>query len=898
MTLIAPPAHSQPLPEGVSRTPGGAYRKTLANGMDLLVIPNHAAPVAVVNTWFRVGARNESPADAGISHFLEHMLFDGSEGMPLDEFNRFLFAHAIDNNASTDFDNTNYFHVGPAEKLPEIARMTALLVSQPLLLDSEFGREREVVKEELRQGLDNPIYFLWDLAIPPAMAHAGYRHAVIGDAPTLDAQSNDQMRAYYRNYYGPNNAFTIAVGDVDPLETLALLEAEYGSWEPVQIAPDPVLTEWTQNAPQSLIGHRDFATNYFALVWPTAPASGQETYALQVLAAILGDGDSSRLVKRLKLELGLLSDVGLETQELITQSLIFGYGELVDPARTQEAVEEVFRVITELRGAGPAAEEIERAKCKLILAHQFAGEDVQQQAYQIGYALNATGSLDYYETYAERIAGVTVEDVHWAAQQYLVPEKLTLALASPDREQSALQPDWGFLYPAMRMIPRPGTLGRAGTVEVPVYPASTPADRERALHRMMLSNGMEIIIRPVSGTGTAGFTLASRHGLDLETWETNGLAALLERTLLRGSTVRSADAIAEEIDALGGHFGIEVDYDTAQLSGLLAAKDLNRGLGLLAEVIREAAFPEEEVATAREILLAEIASRADEPYNMTHDQLALAMWGEESAYGRPPLGRPGVVEGLTRTQVQDFARRLFYPGALVLAIVGDVEPEAALSQAGLAFSDWQVAQPALPARAVAEFRRPEGFQRIINQQSKAQTMSVLGLPGVSVDHPDLPALQVVDMVLGGSWLSRLFDRLRGREGLAYGTYSKLEAHRDGGAITARIGTRPEMWEQAITGLKREFRLVATEGLTAEEIAVAVTYTRGQTLMRHAGMQAQSQYLASNVALGLAPDHEWQVLEAMSRVTVAEANAVAAKYYNPEAAWLAVTGDLFRPAPEL
>src|SRR5215831_7267010 len=146
--------------DGVVRTPGGALTKTLANGLRVVVVENHAAPLAIVDTWFTVGSRNEAKNEQGMSHFLEHMLFDGSEGLTLEDYNRFILTHAAFDNASTDCDNTNYWQMAPVRHFPELLKLNRTQVGKPLLLDEQFGREREVVKEELRKDLDDPSYFL------------------------------------------------------------------------------------------------------------------------------------------------------------------------------------------------------------------------------------------------------------------------------------------------------------------------------------------------------------------------------------------------------------------------------------------------------------------------------------------------------------------------------------------------------------------------------------------------------------------------------------------------------------------------------------------------------------------------------------------------------------------
>jgi zinc protease len=904
--LVSPRSAARAAPDdGVVRTPGGALTKTLANGLRVVVIENHAAPLAIINTWFTVGSRNEATAEHGMSHFLEHMLFDGSEGMALEDYNRFILTHAAFDNASTDTDNTNYWQLAPVRYFPELLKLNRTLVSKPLLLDDQFGREREVVKEELRKDLDDPSFFLNDLVHPKAFAHTGYDHSVIGDAPTLDGQKNEWMRAYYHKYYGPNNAFVLAIGDFDAAAALTQIEAAYGDWKRVDIAPAPTLRPFAQSAPQSLVGSGEFAANHVLFVWPTAKCGAPESYACDVLATILGGGESSRLAKDVKRSAALVTSVTASTVDRIDASGIAIEAEIVDVAKTKDAAEAILGVVAKLKADGPSAAELDRAKRTLALSRVFDGENLQQQAFSTGYYLVASGGPQYMESYADRVYGVTAADVQWAARAFLVAEHATLGLATGDEKAPALAPDWKKLGDTAAGE-RPKDLGRAGADPFKTTGAAAASaaakDRLAGLVRFKLPNGIEVLLLRAPSRGTVGVSLATRDGLAFEMWDASGIGALMTQAITRGTKKRTGDQITEEMDALGGRWTASAAADTIEMRALYASSDLPRALDLLADLAGDATFPDYAVATERDLLLASITARADDSYESTHDQLAFAMYGKDSPYGRPPLGRPSVVAKLTTQDVRDFHRHSFIPANLVLAVVGDIDTAATRKAVEKAFGP--LGDPAAENGERIEPDRgqpmaaPKGFTRIVVNVDKAQTMSVLGIPGVKLSDPDLPAVRVVNLVLGGTWLGRLFDRLRTKEGLCYGSYSYVESHVGDGALVAQIGTRPEMWDAAVSGLRREFKSIADAGVTQQEMTDAVNYWKGDSDRRHAGLQSQASFLATNVAMGLAPDREDAELAAMEKLDLATVNAVAKKRFVADKAWLAVTGPIYKTPAEL
>lgn len=898
LTTTSTLAESAPV---ISRTPGGFLMATAPNGQIFLVRENRAAPLAIVNTWFQVGARNELPTDEGISHFLEHMLFDGTTVRSKDEFDTYIFKNALQRNASTSYDWTNYYLQGPADRLEAMIAIHAEMLKGPALLDEQFTREREVVKEELRRAQDNPSSWLFRQMLNATWSHANYDHQVLGTMESLNGQSNQQMRDYFAKHYGPNNAITVAIGDFDAEAVLEELMRAFADWPRRTLPLVPAVGKDPQTAPRQVVLDGAFETTTQMLTFKAPPYAAAETYAADLAMTILGQGESSRLTRRLRDELGLVASISASNYSKIDGSTWYVTWQLLDPSQASAAADAVLEVLARFRMEGPTAEELQIAKKQIAMDRVMEGENLLTAARSVGSTVLALG-IEGYETYLDRIYGATVQDVQWVAQQFFTSSKATLGIIGPTGT-AAPSPNWALLDVPVTPLVAPRDLGRRGQsplsqLQQLAHSLDAAADAET----YQLANGMTIHLRPSTANATVALSLGVRGGLLWEDWHTNGLATLTLDTLTAGTTRRSKAQLAKELDLLGGRFSTSAGRDDLGIRATLLASDWQTGLRLLHEVTTSPTFPDEEVRQSQARQLQAIAASRDDMLRATMDQVRFAMFGPDSPYGRPDLGRESVVRNLTRADCARFHATLMQPEHLVLSVVGlfnpaQIKPELEATFGTLSASphsrqlpdNWQqLAAPTLP----------EGTKRLLTLKEKAQSVIVLGVPSVGMNDPDFARMQVLHTILGSSGQARLHRRLRGQEGLAYTTNTALFAGQGTGSLMAHIATRPAMYEQAVTGLRREFRLLASEGPTPEEVEDAINYLASQTAQAHQGHAALANFAASNLAKGLPVDFQWRQLEAVRQVTLEAVQEAAAQYLQLDQHWLAVSGPLYEAARPL
>ena len=883
-----------------TRTNSGLLVAFAPNGQEFILKEDHSAPLALVNTWFRVGSRNEDPAHEGISHFLEHMLFDGTTVRNKDAYDQLIFKHALQDNASTSYDNTNYYIQGPVESFRTMITLHAEMLMGPALADSEFGREREVVKEELRRAQDNPGSWLFRQTMLTAFPHLHYNHQVLGTIAKLDAESNQQMRDYFAAHYGPNNAITIAIGDFRAEDALKQLMEVFRTWPRRSIPPDFPAGKDTQNAPRSIAMEGAFESTSQMLVFKSPQLVDPSTYASDLLMQILAGGQSSRLTRRLRDELKLVSDISGTNFSLEDASALDVSWDLIDPAKATDAANAVLEVLAQMRREGPTAEELALAKRQLARQRILENETLLGQARSIGYYTATAADVGAYETYLDHIFGITQQDVQFCAQKYFASTNATLAVIGQTGTQ-AVNPTWATLDAPVTPLVEPRDLGRVGTNPFAQLAGGAIASASAA-ETYTLENGLTVYLRPSTANSTVGVSLSFRGGLAWEDWGTNGLGNLTMSSLAEGTWSRTKEQIAKLEDEISEGVASTASNDSLSISSLFLSSDIDQGLDLIADLAIHPSFPAAGIELVRGQQLQAIRAAQDDMMQATRYQLLHALYGESCPYGRQEIGRPSVVSSLTRDQVVAFHARVMHPSNAVLAVVGSFQPDEMKALISKEFGGWS-AEPTAAEVTPGMLSQPaplspEGSVRIVQVKQKAQSVIWIGLPGVGYNDADLAPLRVMNTILGSSSQARLFTRLRGKEGLAYGTYSGLLAGQGTGLFLANIATRPEMYEQAVAGLNREITLMKTDGATDTEVADAITYLVGQEAQRHQGHLALATFASSNLARGLPVDYEWQILKSEQATTPAMVNAAAAKYLDLSNHYLAVSGPIYAPPANL
>ncbi len=424
--------------------PARTHEFMLDNGLKLIVKEDHRAPVAVVQIWYKIGSSAEYDGITGVSHALEHMMFQGTDKIPAGKFSETVAAHGGNENAFTSTDFTAYFQTWSADNVELSFELEADRMRNLVLHEAEFEKEIRVVMEERRMRTDdNPRALLGEAARAVAYQTSPYRQPVIGWAADLEQMQIDDLKSWYERWYAPDNATLVVVGDVDPVQIKALADKHFGPIKPERIAPPRLRPEVPQHGTKSIIMKSEKARvpqlymAYKAPVLNDALTADSdipewEIYALDVLSETLDGSESARLPRKLVRENAIAADVGVNYSSASRLSTLFSFSAAPSGGHTLEDLEAaILEEIATLQREPPSAAELNRIKTKVVADSVYERDSMFYQGMIIG-TLESVG-LDWRlnDEYADRIKAVTPQQVSEVAQKYLVPERLTIAKLVP-----------------------------------------------------------------------------------------------------------------------------------------------------------------------------------------------------------------------------------------------------------------------------------------------------------------------------------------------------------------------------------------------------------------------------------------------------------------------------------
>jgi zinc protease len=826
----------------------------------------------------------EMDNERGVSHFLEHMIFNGSRDHPSqDALNQAIQSIGGRDNAGTSREQTSYFINCPSENWKEALAILTDMVNRPVLDQGEFEREREVVLEEIRLAKDNHTGWLFHEMMRKAFEHHVYQHPVLGYEETLQGLTVDNMRDYHSRFYVPNNMFLVAAGDFDAEEMMSETRSLWNDISSRDVTIPDTWKEDPQNDTREIFIPRDVESVYFQFFFKGPSLLNEDFPALHVLMTALGDGESSRLVKRLKNEKTLVSQVG-STLYGMNDSAIIGFGGRTDdPDKLDDIARESTDVLNGFLEDGISREELEKAKRIAHADRVFQAETTIGMTSETGY-LATSGGVEFPFLFEQKLEDVTAGDVNSAARRYLSADRLTIGAVIPS---GAKPPNV-----SMKKLQRHGSDAeqpdsQLSSIDMERLDAlmqetiATPAEGARGsglLWSTKLENGLQVVIKENPKNPVVAISILTRGGLSLEPQGKNGVAELTQNLLVKGTSNRTAEQIALEVEEMGGSIATSVQSEYCTLGGSFLSEDFEKGMDILADIVVNSTFPENELDKSRSRQLARIKSNQDDPYARTRLLFKKALFGDEHPFGNPIIGAADTVPGLTRDDVREYYRAEFDPGRMVIAISGDVSRSRLMTEVE------RLLEP-LPYRGGVSGPIPvnppvDQPVTVDDPVEREQVLLMLGNMGPGYDSDDLPAFQVMNTVFGGGSHSRLFTRLRGEEGLAYSVYSSSSTGSGQGYYLAHIGTSPGTREQALQGILREMELMKQD-VTEEEVQRAIiSIISGHKLALQSNAALAANFGGHSV-LGMPPDFDEQLLARIREVTSEDVMEMATKYLDTE-----------------
>ena len=681
--------------------PTGAEVCRLENGLEVILKEDHSAPLVSVQAWVRTGSILEADLlGTGVSHLVEHMVFQGAG-----ERGPGQLAHAVQEtggylNAYTSFDRTVYWIDTLKEGLDTALGVLSDLTMSARFPHTEFDKEKDVIRREIDMGKDDPGRAVSQLMFGTIYREHPFREPVIGHLELFNTVNRDAAFGYWQARYVPGRSFLVIVGDFDAAEVKAKVENVFGPWVNRSSAPVILPEEPAQTARRD--AHETFATELtkMELAWRIPGLIHEDTAALEVLGTLMGSGRTSRLWREVRERKGLVHGVGAGAYTPV-QGGIFYMSAECDPAKRAAAEQAILDQVAAVQDRGVTEAEVRRA-CRMFLSDQLQGlTSMRGMASDIGGNWHTTGNTEFTRDYLAAVSRVTPDQVQDVARRYLRESGLTSISINPPGTATAAR--------AQAAVSRPGEIQRH------VFP-----------------NGLTLLVREDARLPLISLHAALRGGVLAETAEDSGLGRLMARTLVKGTTTRTADEIADLIEEGGGSIGADSAGSSFSVSVQVLRPELAAGLDLWADVILRPVFPEEEVAREVERQIAALKQQEDHPSFLAFREFRRA------AYGAHPFalnreGSPESLATLTREKLLAFHASRMVAGNMVLSVFGDVNFEEIRDACEAAFASLPAGQrqesdtlPPVPAH--------EG--QVLNvAKDKKQAFLVAGFPHRAAHTP-------------------------------------------------------------------------------------------------------------------------------------------------------------------
>lgn len=778
---------------------------TLDNGLTLIVHEDHKAPIVAFNVWYHVGSKNEKPGRTGFAHLFEHLMFNGSENYNDDYFKPMQKIGATDMNGTTNEDRTNYFENVPTPALDLVLWMESDRMGhlKGAISQARLDEQRGVVQNEIRQGLNEPFGVTEDLIVkgtyPPGHP---YSWSVGGSLEDLGNAKLEDVQGWFATYYGPNNAVVAVAGDIDAKTALEKVKRYFGD-----IPPSPPISRHSSWVAKRTGSHRESVQDRISQPriykiwnipgWGTACADN-----LDLASSILAEGKTSRLYKRLVYDDQIATAVSayIDTREI---GGLFTIRADAKPGVALAAVEKAIdEELAKFLAEGPTEKELERVKTQFTARFVrgieriggFGGKsDILARSQVYG------GSPDAYQTTLKHMDEATVSGVKETSVRWLS--------------------DGVYI---LEVTPYPQLAAGKSDVDRKTQPSvgAPPEVNFPAVQRATLPNGLKVLLAERHSVPIIDFTLMLDAGSAADQFAVPGTASLAMNMIDEGTAKRTSLEISDQLDSLGAELQAGSNLDTSFV-GLSTLKDkLDAALDIYADIVLNPAFPEADFRRLQKIQIARIAQEKDSPFTMILRVFPKLIYGPGHAYGNPFTGSGTVaaVDQLTRADLVKFHETWFKPNNATLIIVGDTTLAEIRPKLEKLFKDWKGGQvPEKNIAAVPTAAKPTVY--IMDKPGAPQSMVVGGHAASPSGDPDAIAIETMNTILGGDFVSRINMNIRENKHWSYGAQSALVPARGPRPFIVIAPVQSDKTKETMDEIRKELEgILGAKPVTPDEFA--------------------------------------------------------------------------------
>ncbi len=861
---------------------------SLKNGLRVITHVDRSTPVVTVGTWYHVGSKNEAIGRTGFAHLFEHMMFQGSKNYDSDYFTPLQEAGG-NINGTTNQDRTWYFETMPSNFLElaiymEADRLGGLL---PAMTQEKLDNQRDVVKNERRQRVDNQAYGASFEKIGEIMFPKGhpYNWTTIGSLDDLQAASMEDVKDFFRQYYTPNNTVLVISGDFSEAQAKTWIQKYFGPIpkgaaitrpNPAQPKLDQVIRTVVEDplAP--------FPRRY--MVWHSVRQFAPDEPALDILSNILSSGRGSRLQSNLLYGKEMVSTVGAFNGA----NEIAGTFQIQATARPNKSLDDIEKEINieidRIKKEPPTEAEMARAKNSIEAQTIFGLQTVLGKAGQLTNYAGYVGKPNHFQADLDRYAMVTPADVSRVANTYLTANHLIMTY-NPKRADGPRQTSAGNA-PTSKSEKKDQAKIDAQGAKLPKG-GPDPKLSLPPIEKAKLANGLEVWMVEQKELPIIAMNLVLKTGQANEPDDRTGVAAMTASLIDDGTKTRSAVEISNQLQSIGANMGAGAGWDSTTVTMQTLTKNLDKALDIYADVIQNPTFPANELESLRGRQINGLRFQKSNPNIIANTAYNKVL------YGNHPYGRDNTEASLKAIGRDDLVRyyeSTFRPNNGVLIVVGNYDKAAMKSKLESAFAAWkpgEVAMKTLPA--AGQLGKTAIY--LIDRPNSAQSVVSIGQVGIDRMNPDYFPVVVMNSILGGAITSRISMNLREDKGYTYGANSGLTFRRGAGPFRAGGDMQTAVTKESVWELMKELNGIRGEiPITQKEL----DYNKQSLIRRYpSGFEtagAISNQLSNLVVYGLSDSYFNDYIGKVNAVNLDDVNRVAKQYLDPSKMAILIVGD--------
>ncbi|MDQ8207091.1 pitrilysin family protein [Coraliomargarita sp. SDUM461003] len=822
-------------------------RHVLPNGLTLVHRPDFSSEVVSVQVWVKTGSIHEDAyIGSGLSHYLEHMLFKGTSRRDGKSISREVHAIGGSINAYTTFDRTVYYIDAPSAAFHQVVDVLSDIVLHSTLPTQEVERERSVILREIDMGLDDPDRQLSQALFRTAFQRHPYREPVIGHRALYEQVTAEELRAYYHARYVPNNMVVSVVGAVAPEECLAEVEKQFGAVQRGRLAPVRIEEEPVQLAArrEDIVGEYNIFRG--GLGFKVPHMSHPDSPCLDALAHALGGGESSLLWERLRNQRKLVNYIDCRNWNPGGSGL-FWISYVCDAEKSREVEQAILDLLAEVEAQGLPESVVEKARRQALTSEINGRKTMSGQASRLGLGEVVIGDIYYGRRYLKRLQAVKPGDLQAAAQRYLVDESMSAVT----------------LGPAPQIIDSTAALEEKLALE--------------PFEQIVMSSGARLLLQPDSRLPKVHLRCVLQGGPLYEAVNQRGISSLLAELLTKDTERRSASAIAELIESIGGSFSATGGNNTISFAIEVLPADLDVALELLSDALTAPVFNPATFETEREAQIASLLEDDDEILDYGFRKLRERFFGDHPF----AVGSDGRVADLKALTVEDIAahyRSLVRAGNLVLSVTGDFQSSALVERLR------PLLETQLSADAFEPNLAPASVETVAyvghETMEREQAVVLQAYPDTGIQSNEYIVAEVLNELFSGM-SSRLFERVREDQGMAYYVGTTRVIGLQTGMFVFYAGTQPEQAEAVVREMDIEIARVAAGEVTEDELARCRTRLKAARPMGKQTIGARAMHAAIQVTYGLPIDDDAEHASQLDQVDAAALARFANTYFSSD-----------------